>query len=156
MTERSASHTSFVIERDFPAPPSRVFFAWSDAEAKLSWSDCHTDARESEFSMDFRHGGHERYRVRLPDGMAISVEKVFFDIVPDQRIIFGYDLVIGEKRVSASLVTVSFEPSSKGTHMTYTEQLALLDGFTDVEERIEGTNEGFDRLELLLRDAVRV
>ena len=156
MTERSASHTSFVIERDFPAPPSRVFFAWSDAEAKLSWSDCHTDARESEFSMDFRHGGHERYRVRLPDGMAISVEKVFFDIVPDQRIIFGYDLVLGEKRVSASLVTVSFEPSRKGTRMTYTEQLALLDGFTDVEERIEGTNEGFDRLELLLRDAVRV
>ncbi|MBM0106442.1 SRPBCC family protein [Steroidobacter sp. S1-65] len=155
MTERSASHTSFVIERDFPAPPSHVFFAWSDVEAKLSWSDCHTDARDSEFSMDFRHGGHEHYRVRLPDGMTLSVEKVFFDIVPDQRIIFGYDLVIGEKRLSASLVTVSFEPSRKGTHMTYTEQLALLDGFTDVEERIEGTNEGFDRLELLLRDAVR-
>lgn len=155
MIDRSVSHTSFVIERDLPAPPSRVFLAWSDADAKLSWSDCHTDARESEFSMDFRHGGHEVYRVRLPDGMPIAVEKVFFDIVPDQRIIFGYDIVIGEKRVSASLVTVSFEPSRKGTHMTYTEQLALLDGFTDVEERIQGTNEGFDRLELLLRDAVR-
>jgi uncharacterized protein YndB with AHSA1/START domain len=153
MTERSVSHTSFVIERDFPAPPARVFNAWSDPDAKLSWSDCHTDARESEFSMDFRHGGHERYRVRLPDGLLIAVEKVFFDIVPDRRIIFGYDILIGDKRVSASLVTVSFEPSRKGTHMTYTEQLALLDGFTDVEERIHGTKEGFDRLELLLRDA---
>ena len=155
MTERSASHTSFVIERDFPAPPSRVFFAWSDAEAKRSWSDCHTDAGESEFSMDFRHGGHESYRVRQPDGMVISIEKVFFDIVPDERIIFGYDIVVGDKRVSASLVTVSFKASRKGTRMTYTEQLALLDGFTEVEERIQGTNEGLDRLELLLSAAAR-
>ena len=153
MIQRSAAHTSFVIEREFPAPPARVFSAWSDADARLSWSDCHTDARESEFSKDFRHGGHERYRVILADGLRISIEKVFFDIVPDQRIIFGYDIVIGERRASASLVTVSFEPSRKGTRMTYTEQLALLDGFTDVDERIHGTNEGFDRLELLLRDA---
>ena len=111
MTQRSATHTNFVIERDFPAPPTRVFSAWSDADARLIWSDCHTDARESEFSMDFRHGGHETYRVRLPDGLLIAVEKVFFDIVQDQRIIFGYDIVIGERRASASLVTVSFELS---------------------------------------------
>lgn len=155
MTERSVSHTSFVIERDFAAPPARVFSAWSDADAKLSWSDCHVDARESEFSMDFRHGGRESYRVRLPDGLLIAVEKVFFDIVPQRRIIFGYDIMIGERRASASLVTVSLEPSRKGTRMTYTEQLALLDGFTDVDERIHGTHEGFDRLELLLRDAAR-
>lgn len=155
MTERSVSHTSFIIERDLPATPVRVFNAWSDTDAKLSWSDCHTDAREIEFSMDFRHGGHETYRVVMPDGLRISVEKVFFDIVPDRRIIFGYDLMIGERRTSASLVTVSFESSPKGTRMTYTEQLALLDGFTDIDERIHGTNEGFDRLELLLRDATR-
>lgn len=155
MTEPSVSHTSFVIERDFPAPPSRVFNAWSDAESKLSWSDCHTDAGESEFRMEFRHGGHESYRVVLPDGLRIAVEKVFLDIVPEQRIIFAYDIAIGGRRASASLVTVSFESRGKGTRMTYTEQLALLDGFTDIEERIRGTTEGFDRLELLLRDAPR-
>lgn len=155
MTGRSVSHTSFVIERDLHAAPERVFSAWSDRDAKLSWSDCHTDASQSEFSMDFRHGGHESYRVTLPDGPRISVEKVFFDIVPDRRIIFGYDLVIGDRRTSASLVTVSFEPTRTGTRMVYTEQLALLDGFTDVEERIHGTKEGFDRLDLLLREAKR-
>ena len=155
MIEHGVSHTSFVIERDFPVPPARVFGAWSDADTRLSWSDCHTDARESEFSMDFRHGGHEVYRVLLADGQRIAIEKVFFDIVPERRIIFGYDIVIGERRASASLVTVSFQPNRKGTRMTYTEQLALLDGFTDVDERIHGTNEGFDRLELFLRDATR-
>lgn len=155
MIERSVSHTSFVIERDLPGSPARAFNAWSDADARLSWSDCHTDARQSEFSLDFRHGGHETYRVALPDGLRISIEKVFFDIVPEQRIIFGYDIVIGERRASASLVTVTFQPSHKGTLMTYTEQLVLLDGFTDIDERIHGTKEGFDRLELLLREAQR-
>jgi len=50
-------------------------------------------------------------------------------------------------RLSASLVTVTFEPSGKRTRMTFTEQLAILAGGTDArEQRLMGTEEGLDRL----------
>ena len=33
MTERGVSHTTFVIERSYPASPARVFAAWTDGAA---------------------------------------------------------------------------------------------------------------------------
>ena len=40
MTERSADHTTFVIERTYPtATPARTFLAWADAKAKEVWMD---------------------------------------------------------------------------------------------------------------------
>ena len=94
----SASHTSFVIERRFAAPPAAVFGAWADLEAKKRWSDCHVEEAETELTMDFRPGGRESYRAQLPWGISQRVEKVFFDIVPDARIVFAYDIEVGGKR----------------------------------------------------------
>ena len=37
MNERSTQHATFVIERDYAAPPPRVFAAWSDMDAKSRW-----------------------------------------------------------------------------------------------------------------------
>ncbi len=34
MTERSTEHTTFVIERSYPASPARVFAAWADPVQK--------------------------------------------------------------------------------------------------------------------------
>ena len=144
----SASHTSFVIERRFAAPPAAVFGAWADLEAKKRWSDCHVDEGETELTMDFRPGGRESYRAQLPGGVSQRVEKVFFDIVQDARIVFAYDVEIGGRRLSASLVTVEFSDDSAGTFMRMTEQLAYFDGHDDLEERIHGTREGIERLAL--------
>lgn len=50
-------------------------------------------------------------------------------------------------RLSASLVTVTFEPSGKKTRMTFTEPVAILAGGTDArEQQLMGTEEGLDRL----------
>ncbi len=37
MTARTVLHDTFTIERIYSVPPSRVFDAWSDAEAKARW-----------------------------------------------------------------------------------------------------------------------
>lgn len=142
----SATHTSFVIERRFAAPPAAVFGAWADLEAKKRWSDCHVDEGETELTMDFRPGGRESYRAQLPGGVSQRVEKVFFDIVPDARIVFAYDVEIGGRRLSASLVTVEFAGEGEATFMRMTEQLAYFDGHDDLEDRIHGTREGIERL----------
>ena len=141
-------HTSFVIDRQFKARPDRVFAAWSDPEAKRRWSDCHSELPNNEYSLDFRPGGVEIHRVVYPNGSVQRVQKRFFDIVPSVRIIFGYDIQLDTRRLSVSLVTVQLEPIRIGTRMLMTEYIAYLDGHEDLEERIRGTNEGLDRLDL--------
>ena len=150
MTDRSAAHTSFAIVRDMPAPPAAVFRAWSDPVAKQRWTECHPSMTR-EHSLDFRPGGVELNRMTGPDGAVFVVEARFIEILSDQRIIYAYDYLVGDRRTSASLVTVEFAPGGRGTRMVFTEQVVFLDGHNEREERIHGTNEGFDRLELDLQ-----
>lgn len=146
MTATSAAHTSFVLDRRFKASAARVFAAWADPATKLRWSDCHAETNAAEFSMDFRPGGFELYRSRLPDGTQLAVDKVFLDIVPNARIVFAYSMAANGKAFSASLVTVEFSDTPGGSTLKLTEQLAYLDGHMDIEQRRRGTEEGLDRL----------
>jgi uncharacterized protein YndB with AHSA1/START domain len=149
MTSPPAAHTSFTIERSFRAPPAAVFAAWSDPERNRQWSDCHAE-HTVEFSLDFRPLGRETHRVEHPEHGNQVVEKVFFDICADRRIVFAYDISVNGQRLSVSLVTVELTPTKTGTDMVYTEQIAYLDGHADLEQRIHGTGEGLDRLRLLV------
>ena len=151
MTHSTTTQTSFVIERDFNAAPGKVFQAWADPAAKRSWSDCHAE-HTAEYSLDFRPHGRETHRVVDPERGEQVIEKVFFDIVDSQRIVFAYDISLKGRRLSVSLVTVEFRPASTGTQMTYVEQLTYLDGHEDSAARLLGTQGGFDRLALHLQE----
>jgi len=144
-----AVHTSFTIERSFRASPAAVFAAWSDPESRRQWSDCHTE-HTVEFSLDFRPLGRETHRVEDPERGSQVIERIFFDIRPERRIVFAYDISLNEQRLSVSLVTVELTPTKSGTDVIYTEQIAYLDGHADLEQRIHGTGEGLDRLRLLV------
>jgi len=141
-----ATHTSFVLDRRFKASAGRVFAAWADPATKLRWNDCHAEMNATEFSMDFRPGGFEIYRSRLPDGTQLAVDKVFLDIAPQARIVFAYSMAANGRTLSASLVTVEFADAADGSTLKLTEQLAYLDGHMDIEQRRRGTEEGLDRL----------
>ncbi len=144
-----STHADFVIVREFDATPEAVFMAWADPQAKQSWSDCHAE-NTIEYRLDFRPLGHETHHVAFPDGRVQQIEKVFFDIVAARRIVFAYEIRIDARLLSASLVTVEFFATKRGTRMVYTEQLAYLDGHEDREVRMRGTEEGLDRLGLAL------
>ena len=68
------------------------------------------------------------------------------DIVPEQRIVFAYNMTIGGNRISASLATLQFEPDGNGTRLAFTEQDAFLDGYDDVGQREHGTRELLEAL----------
>ncbi|TDR41135.1 uncharacterized protein YndB with AHSA1/START domain [Tahibacter aquaticus] len=155
MTHIPSTHTDFVIEREFDATPEAVFMAWADPEAKRRWSDCHAEYTTG-YRLDFRPLGHETHRVAYPDGRIQEIEKVFFDIAPARRIVFAYDIRLDGRRLSASLVTVEFFASQRGTRMVYTEQLAYLDGHEDRALRLRGTEEGLDKLGLELAASTSV
>ena len=60
MTKRSAIHATFVIERNFKAPPARVFNAFADRAAKASWFAGPGEWEKKRHEFDFRVGGRER------------------------------------------------------------------------------------------------
>src|SRR6476659_3653012 len=141
MSDRSVSHDRFVIERSFNAPPPRVFQAFADPAAKARWFKGPTDWGVSRFESDFRVGGKEVNSGGPKGGPVHSFEATYYDIVPDERIIFAYEMELDGKRISVSLTTVELAPEAAGTRMRFTEQDVFLDGWDNVDSREEGTRE---------------
>ncbi|MDB5576896.1 MAG: hypothetical protein JWR80_2072 [Bradyrhizobium sp.] len=152
MIGSSTVHSTFVIERLFTVAPAKVFRAWASAEAKKLWFSCDDSMVIEELRLDFRPGGREVNRVSAPGGDMHGFSGYYLDIVQDRRIIYAYDMHVGEKRISASLATVLFEEDGGGTRMVFTEQIAFLDGYSDRAERIRGTEIGLDKLVLSLQE----
>src|SRR5262249_9164072 len=97
--------------------------------------------------LDFRVGGRETWRGKhagSPD--AIRNETLLRDIVPDERIILVYDMWIGERKISVSLLTLEFKPLGEGTRLVLTEQGVFLGGYEDKGGREQGTRWMLERL----------
>jgi uncharacterized protein YndB with AHSA1/START domain len=145
VTERSSIHSTFVIERTYDASPARVFAAFEDPEAKNRWfvngDGWGTDA----YQADFRVGGYEKYR-GTHDGMAVSMESRYYDIVPNERIVFAYDMHFDDDRISVSLTTIELIPAGKGTRLVFTEHDTFLDGHEVPGPREEGSKQLLESL----------
>lgn len=144
MNERFVKHATFVIERNYPASPERVFAAWSDQAFKAKWFP-----KADEF--DFRVGGREVNRGGPPNGPIYTFDACYQDIVPNSRIVYSYTLDQGEARISVSVTTVEFKRTDSGTQLVYTEQGAFLDGYDTPEQREHGTKLMLDKLDEELR-----
>jgi uncharacterized protein YndB with AHSA1/START domain len=82
MSERSVMHSTFVIERSYPATPDRVFAAFSDPAQKRRWFAEGEESEIEHFEMDFRVGGSEQARFRTKNGFACRNDTVYLDILP--------------------------------------------------------------------------
>jgi uncharacterized protein YndB with AHSA1/START domain len=151
MTERSVTHATFVIERNYAASPARVFAAFASRTAKASWFQGPDEWGPSDHELDFRVGGRERVSGGPKGGPIHIFEARFQDIVPNERIISSYDMHFDDKRISVSLATVEFKPAGAGTRLIYTEQGAFLDGYDDAGSREHGTRGLLDKLDAALR-----
>lgn len=152
MTERSVIHDTFVIERTYPASPSRVFAAFASNDAKDAWGDTGDIAGAEPATglaeFDFRIGGHERFG-HVYQGVSYTYDAIYYDIVPDQRLVYSYEMYAGSARISVSVATIEFAGTDDGTRLTWTEQGAYLDGFDGEDAprlRQGGTSEMLDGL----------
>ena len=143
MTDRSVTHSTWKLERTYDAKPARVFAAFADKEAKARWFG---GGDELQWDFDFRVGGREVNVGRAESGMVFALEAVYQDIVPDERIVYSYDMKMNDERISVSLSTIQLEAQEGGTRLTYTEQGAYLDGLDTPEQREHGTGELLDAL----------
>jgi uncharacterized protein YndB with AHSA1/START domain len=150
MSGRSVEHATFVVERKYEVSSERAFAAWADPEAKARWF---VDS-EAHLELDFRVGGRERSRGTAPDGRAYSYEALYQDIVRAQRIVYTYEMVLEETRISVSLATVEFTPVGEdGTRLVFTEQGAFLDGHESPARRADGMGSLLDALDKEVQSA---
>ena len=143
MTDRSVTHSTWTIERTYDAKPARVFAAFADKEAKSHWFG---GGDELQWDLDFRVGGREVNIGRMDSGMVFTLEAIYQDIVPEERIVYSYEMKMNDERISVSLATVQLEAVDGGTRLMFTEQGAYLDGLDKPEAREHGTGELLDAL----------
>ena len=146
MTDRSVTHATFSIERRYPAAPARVFAAFADPELKHRWFAGPDDWEPDRWTMDFRVGGTETSEGGPRGGPVSRFDAVYQDIVPDERIVYTYDMHLDGKRISVSVATIEIEPDGPGSRLVLTEQGAFLDGLDFPTYREQGTAELLDAL----------
>jgi uncharacterized protein YndB with AHSA1/START domain len=139
MTRTTVAHDTFVIERTYDAPVGRVFRAWADPNLKARWFAGSVDALGAGYELDFRIGGHEVNRGGPPGGPVYLFQSRFHDIVPEQRIIYTYEMYADDARISVSVATIEFRSEAGGTSLLMTEQGVFLDELDTVAQREEGT-----------------
>jgi uncharacterized protein YndB with AHSA1/START domain len=149
--EQSVIHCTFVIERSYPATPERVFGAFSDPAKKRRWFAEGEGFEVEHFEMDFRVGGKECARFRISEatpltGTACTNDTTYQDIVPRRRVVFAYTMTLGDKRISASLVTIEFLSADEGINLVFTEQGAFFEGADGPATREEGWRKLLERL----------
>jgi len=146
MTTRSVTHATFTLERLYPASPKRVFAALTDPKLKPKWFNGPEEWGRDKYEMDFRVGGRESSVGGPKGGPVHSYEARFYDIVPDERLIYAYDMHLDDVRISVSLASMELKPEGGATRFTLTEDGAYLDGFDNGDERKHGTGELLDAL----------
>jgi uncharacterized protein YndB with AHSA1/START domain len=151
MTQRSTIHATFVINRNFTFKPELVFAAWASAEAKSHWFAGPTGWTAQVRELDFRVGGREQVIGRKANGSLSKFNARYHEIVPNERIVYVYDMGMDDIQTSVSLATIEFKAHKEGTQLVITEQGVFLDGHDDARGREHGTNILVEQLERALQ-----
>jgi len=153
MTKRATVHDTFVINRSFCFGRELVFAAWASVERKSRWFVGPDGWQQKVREMDFRVGGRERVVGSKRGGRLSTFNAHYYDIVPNERIVYAYEMYLDAVRISVSVATVEFKEQRGGSLLVITEQGVFLDEFDDARGREHGTLILVEQLEKALRDS---
>jgi uncharacterized protein YndB with AHSA1/START domain len=150
---RSLSHGSFSIERVWNVAPAQVFKALTDPVTKSKWFGSGPQYTVLAREMDVRSGGHERVHGRWEGGMVSKFDATYYDVIPNERLVYSYEMHLDDRKISVSLATFELKPAGAGTRLVMTEHGAFLDGYDDAGSREKGSVFLMDALEKSLSAA---
>ncbi|TGL57693.1 SRPBCC domain-containing protein [Leptospira sarikeiensis] len=154
MERLKVAHEIFSIEKVYEASAEEVFSAWSSLEARAQWFIGPSGWEVVERKLDFKVGGKEILHGRFENGRETLYRAEFYNIIPNERIVFVYDMHVHKTLHSVSIASVELESvDPKNTRLKFTEQVAFLDdtvGSAGVASRKEGTSVILDRLTIFL------
>ena len=139
-------HSTFTIERNYKASPARVFAALTQLEHLKHWFGGPPEWSEEKITIDFRVGGKMTSSGGPKGGAVISFESRYYDIAENERIVYAYDMNVGDRRISVSLATFVLHPEGNGTRLVLTEQGAYFDDPGGPAGREQGTRELLETL----------
>ena len=150
---RLVVHATFHLARTYDAPVARVWNALTDEAAKQKWF-CGTPGQWEllERYMDVRVGGKERAIGRWEGGVVSTFDAIYHDVIPNERLVYSYEMHLDEKKISVSLATTQLTSEGGKTTLKVTEQGAFLDGYDDAGSREHGTGQLLDALGASLND----
>ena len=144
---RSVVHATFHLQRTYDAPAARVWRALTDEAAKQKWFGGPPGRWELlERRMDVRTGGSERLKGRWEGGVVSTFDATYHDVIPNERLVYSYEMHLDEKKISVSLATLQLQAKAGKTTLMFTEQGAFLDGYDDAGSREQGTGHLLDVL----------
>lgn len=147
MKKHSITHADFTISRSLKASPSKVYQLFADQQAKEQWFKGPTDKNGGKHTMDFQVGGSEFNSGKFHDGVMHVFKARYYDIIPEVRIIYCYEMYLDDQRISVSLATVEFIPEGNGTKLVLHESGAFLDELDTSQQRERGTQYLLDSIE---------
>ncbi len=110
----------FEIDRDFAAPPSAVFAAWTTASHFARWfGGAAVEVPADRLDYEPVVGGRWSATMVLPDGNTIDWAGTFLEIVPDERFVFT--ITDRPQAPEQAPITVELSPIETGTHMRMTQ-----------------------------------
>ncbi|HEV3188379.1 MAG TPA: SRPBCC domain-containing protein [Acidimicrobiales bacterium] len=150
MTKQTVTCSTFTIERALAARPNEVFAAFADVKLKTRMLASADDEQVGEAlahsEFDFRIGGRERFEFAEEDGRKMQYDALYYDIVPNQRIVYSYEMYSDGSRISVSVASIELLENTKSTTLIWTEQGAFLDGLDTSDLREGGTSWMIDNI----------
>ena len=140
---------TIVLERRLPAPPARVFRAWSDGDEHAAWAVPGDGWVEAEREWDFREDGVQRSLFGPPGAPVAESRGRFVLIVPGRRIVSAGTMRDIARRVvsSVTMTTLDLVPDGTGTMLTLVDQSVFLGEGETAGMRRDGWRAIFDGLE---------
>src|SRR5579863_9777470 len=146
MTPTTTLHATLVFEREIPAPVEKVFAAFADPVARTAWGAPSETAVVIYDEADFREGGQDCFRCGSKADPKIHGTTRYLEIVPNRRVVSSETIVVGGKRLCASLTTLELTPDAGKTRLRSTTQLASFIGEDMVKGHETGSNASLDNL----------
>lgn len=111
------------IEMDglFPAPPARLFKAWTTPEEVVQWFGAAPGSLETA-EIDLTVGGRWRFTFSEQDGVKVGFQGEYLEIIPDARLVFSWQFIritdgTLEPTSVESRVEINLEAEGKATRM---------------------------------------
>ncbi len=146
MAPTTTLHATLVFEREIPAPVEKVFAAFADPVARTAWGAPSETAVLIYDEADFREGGQDCFRCGSKADPKIHGTTRYLEIVPNRRVVSSETIVVGGKRLCASLTTLELTPDAGKTRLRSTTQLASFIGEDMVKGHETGNNASLDNL----------
>lgn len=138
-----------VITREFDAPPSLVFKAWTDRDHLMQWFG----PREFTMTMcqmDQRPGGIYRFGMRSAAGTEHWIKGVYREILEPEKLAFTYAWTDSEGNPTRpeTLMVLTFDDEHGKTRFTLHQ--SVFESVTACDMHRQGWNSSLDRLADLL------